>query len=146
MKNQNLVEQLNQNLADVQVLYVKLHNYHWNVKGPHFFGIHKVTEEYYDYLAKQFDDIAERILQVDGKPLITLKEYLKEAKIKEEEKSEFNANDVLKSVIKDFTYLIKEFKKTSKIAEKINDLTSQSLADENVAWLEKALWMLKASK
>ena len=146
MKNESLINQLNQNLADVQVLYVKLHNYHWNISGPHFFGIHNVTEGYYDYLAKQYDDIAERILQIDGKPLTTMKNYLKVAKIKEEEKSDFNAPEVLKNVIKDFTYLQKEFKKTSKLSDQNGDLTSQALADENVAWLEKALWMLKASK
>lgn len=146
MKNENLVKQLNQNLADVQVLYVKLHNYHWNIKGPHFFGIHNVTEGYYDYLAKQYDDIAERILQIDGKPLTTMKDYLKESKIKEEEKSNFNAAEVLKSVIKDFNYMQKEFKKTSKVSDENGDLTTQALADENVAWLEKSLWMLKASK
>lgn len=146
MKKENLVNQFNQNLADVQVLYIKLHNYHWNVKGPHFFGIHGITEEYYNYFANQYDDIAERILQIDGKPLTTMKAYLKESKINEEEKSSFVSEDVLKNVIKDFNYLKKEFKKTSKLAENLNDFTSQSLADDNVTWLEKALWMLKASK
>ena len=145
MKEQKLVKQLNQNLADVQVLYVKLHNYHWNIKGTHFFGIHNLTEGYYDYFAKQYDDIAERILQIGSKPLTTMKSYLEISKIKEESKSKFSASEVIKSVTKDFSYLLKEFKKTSKTAEDENDLTSQALADENVAWLEKAIWMLKAS-
>lgn len=146
MENQKLINQLNINLADVQVLYVKLHNYHWNVKGPHFFGIHNVTEEYYNHLTEQYDEIAERILQIDGKPLTTMKDYLKLSKIKEDGKSVFSASEVIKSVSKDFSYMTKEFKKTSKISEELGDLASQALADENVAWLEKALWMLKASK
>ncbi|MBK8944186.1 MAG: DNA starvation/stationary phase protection protein [Ignavibacteriae bacterium] len=141
-----LVKQLNQNLADVQVLYVKLHNYHWNVKGPHFFGIHKQTEEYYDYFAGVYDDVAERILQIGGKPLTTLKGYLEIAKITEENKSEFSANEVINILINDFEYLKSEFKKTSDIAASKNDLTTQALVDENVAWLEKSLWMLNASK
>lgn len=111
-----LVKQLNQNLADVQVLYVKLHNYHWNVKGPHFFGIHKQTEEYYDYFAGVYDDVAERILQIGGKPLTTLKSYLEKAKITEENKSEFSASEVINSVVNDFEYLLNEFKQTSEIA------------------------------
>lgn len=146
MKNEKLVKQLNQNLADVQVLYVKLHNYHWNVKGLNFFGIHNVTEEYYDYFAKQYDDIAERILQLGEKPLTTMKAYLSIAKIKEENKTEFTALEVIKNTLKDFTYLAKEFKKTSKLSENEADLTTQALADGNVAWLEKAIWMLNASK
>jgi starvation-inducible DNA-binding protein len=145
MKNEKLVNHLNQNLADVQVLYVKLHNFHWNVKGPHFFGIHNVTEGYYDHLAKQYDDIAERILQIGAKPLTTMKDYLNVSKIKEENKNNFSASEVIKSVTKDFNYLLKEFKKTSELAENKNDLTTQALADENIAWLEKAIWMLKAS-
>ncbi len=146
MKNEKLIKQLNQNLSDVQVLYVKLHNFHWNVKGQHFFGIHNVTESYYDYFAKQYDDIAERILQIGAKPLTTMKDYLKISKIKEENKSDFSASDVIKSVTKDFSYLLKEFNKTSKLAEEQSDLTTQALADENVAWLEKAVWMLKATQ
>jgi starvation-inducible DNA-binding protein len=141
-----IINQLNQNLADVQVLYVKLHNFHWNVKGPHFFGIHNATEEYYDYFAKQYDDIAERILQIGGKPLTTLKGYLEMAKITEENKSEFSSIEVINCLVNDFKYLLSEFKKTSEIAATKNDLTTQALADENVAWLEKSLWMLNASK
>jgi len=145
MKEQKMIEQLNKNLADVQVLYVKLHNYHWNIKGPHFLGIHNLTEGYYDYFAKQYDEIAERILQIGSKPLTTMKSYLEVSNIKEESKSKFSASEVIKSVTKDFTYLLKELKKTSKTAEAENDLTTQALADENVAWFEKAIWMLKAS-
>lgn len=145
MKNEEIVKQLNQNLADVQVLYVKLHNYHWNIRGPQFFEVHNATEGYYDYFAKQYDDIAERILQIGDKPITTMKGYLKISKIKEENKNKFSASEVIKSVTKDFNYLLKEFKKTSKIAEDKNDLTTQALTDENVAWLEKSIWMLKAS-
>lgn len=145
MNNNKLVSKLNQNLSDVQVLYVKLHNYHWNIKGPHFFGIHNATEGYYDFFAKQYDDIAERILQIGSKPLTTIKQYLENSKIKEETNNEFSASDVIKSITKDFSYLLKEFKKTSEIAGEKNDITTQNLADDNIAWLEKAIWMLKAS-
>ncbi len=146
MKNENLIKQLNQNLADVQVLYVKLHNYHWNVKGQYFFGIHKVTEEYYEYFAEQYDEIAERILQLGKKPLTKMNDYLEVAKIKEENKNEFSTKEVVDGVLNDFNYLVEEFEKTSKLAEETRDLATQSLADENVAWLQKAIWMLNASK
>jgi starvation-inducible DNA-binding protein len=146
MYNNKIIEQLNQNLADVQVMYVKLHNYHWNVKGQYFFGIHKMTEEYYENFAKQYDDIAERILQIGGKPLTTLKDYLGLSKITEEAKTDFSSQEVISGVITDFNYLSDEFSKTSKLAEESRDLPTQSLADENVAWLQKAIWMLNASK
>ena len=75
-----------------------------------------------------------------------MKSYLSIAKIKEENKTEFTALEVIKNTLKDFTYLAKEFKKTSKLSENEADLTTQALADGNVAWLEKAIWMLNASK
>lgn len=146
MENTKLIDILNKNLADVEVLYVKLHNYHWNVKGHFFHGIHTMTEGYYEHLASQYDEIAERILQIGGKPLTTMKSYLDVAGIEEETKQEFNADDVLNGVIADFEYLHKELTETSKVAEELRDLATQALADENIAWLEKALWMLKASK
>ncbi len=145
MKREKIIKQLNQNLADVQVIYVKLHNFHWNVKGQHFFGIHNITEEYYDYFAKQYDDIAERILQIGSKPLTTMKSYLEISKVKEVEKNNFSASEIIKFITKDFNYLLKEFKKTSELAENNGDVTTQALADENIAWLEKSIWMLKAN-
>lgn len=46
MKNNQLIDKLNQNVADLHLIYVKLHNYHWNVKGLQFFQIHNATEGY----------------------------------------------------------------------------------------------------
>lgn len=144
MKSNKLIKQLNKNLSDIQVLYVKLHNYHWNVQGKHFFGIHNLTEEYYNYFAEQYDEFAERILQINGKPLTTLKSYLENSAIKEEDKNEFSADDVLTGIIKDFEYLKDELKKTAAISEE--DSATQALAEDNIAWLEKAIWMLNSSK
>lgn len=146
MLNNNLVDQLNKNLADLQVMYVKLHNYHWNVKGKHFFGIHNMTEGYYNYFAAQYDDVAERILQIGGKPITTMKSYLENSEIKEEEGNEFSADDVINSIVRDFNYLKNQFGNTSKISEENNDPTTQTLAEDNMAWIEKAVWMLNASK
>ena len=146
MENKTLIDKLNINLADVQVLYVKLHNYHWNIQGHFFHGIHTMTEGYYEHLAEQYDEIAERILQINGKPLTTMKSYLEKTGIEEVEKDNFNADDVLNGVINDFEYLKNEFIETSKYAEELRDLPTQALADENIAWLEKALWMLRSSK
>ncbi len=48
-------------LASTYVLYHKTHGYHWNVTGPLFYSIHKLTDEQYNDLAQAVDDIAERI-------------------------------------------------------------------------------------
>ena len=146
MEHKQLIDKLNTNVANLQVLYVKLHNYHWNVRGAQFFSIHQVTESYYDYMAEQYDAIAERILQLGAKPLTTLKEYLDNATLQEEQGKDFEPPYILDRLIEDFKQLKKDFKEISDLANEINDQTTVAMADENVAWLEKAIWILNASK
>lgn len=145
MKAEKLLVLMNKNLANLQLLYVKLHNYHWNVKGMNFKQVHELTESYYEYYAKQYDDVAERILQLGGKPLSSMKDYLTAASIKEEIKNDFDGKFVLSSVLRDFELLNSEFKGISKAADDDNDVPTSNIADENVAWLEKQIWMIKAS-
>ena len=145
MKSNKLIELLNKNLANLHVLYVKLHNYHWNVKGMNFKPVHEMTETYYDYFAEQYDEVAERIVQLGGKPYATLQDYLKNASLNEESKNEFDVKIVLNSVLVDFEFLNKEFKLISKSANGDLDMPTASYADNNVAWLEKQIWMIKAS-
>jgi len=145
MKSNKLIELLNKNLANLQLFYVKLHNYHWNVKGMNFKPVHEMTEAYYDYFAEQYDELAERIVQLGGKPLATLNDYLKNASLKEESKKTFDVKYVLGSVLSDFKLLNDDFKEISKVAGENGDVPSSNIADENVAWLEKQIWMINAS-
>lgn len=145
MKSDKLIGLLNKNLANLQILYVKLHKYHWNVKGMNFKSVHEMTESYYDYFAEQYDEIAERIVQLGGKPLATLNDYLKNASLKEETKNDFEVKYVLSSVLSDFELLNNDFKEISKVAGENVDVSTANIADNNVAWLEKQIWMIKAS-
>lgn len=139
-----VVSILKQIQADASVFYVKVHNYHWNVKGMDFHPTHKATEEIYEHFADVFDDVAERILQLGEKPFVTLSELLKAAKIKEESKSSFNSKDVLKAILSDYEYFLKSFTQLSSEADKAGDKVSAAYADEEIAALQKAIWMLKA--
>lgn len=145
MKSDKLIGLLNKNLANLQILYVKLHNYHWNVKGMNFKSVHEMTESYYNYFAEQYDEIAERIVQLGGKPLATLNDYLKNASLKEETKNDFEVKYALSSLLSDFELLNNDFKEISKVADENVDVSTANTADDNVAWLEKQIWMIKAS-
>ena len=145
MKTDKLLGLLNKNLANLELIYVKLHNYHWNVRGMNFKQVHELTESYYEYFAKQYDDVAERILQLGGKPLSSMKDYLVAASIQEEIKNDFDGKFVLNSVLKDFELLNSEFKEISKAAGDAEDVPTTNIADGNIAWLEKQIWMIKAS-
>lgn len=137
------IEKLNVVLANTNVLFTKLHNYHWHVKGPAFFQLHAKTEEYYTQFATMYDDVAERILQLGGTPLVTLKAILSTATVKEEERTEFSVEHIMHSVIHDFEVMQKLFKAIS-ADEKTDDIT-RAYCDEQIGFLEKELWMLRSS-
>ena len=140
-----VVETLKQIQADAAVFYVKVHNFHWNVKGMDFHPTHKATEEIYENFADVFDDVAERVLQIGEKPYVTLADMLKAAKIKEESKTSFTSKDVLKAILADYEYFLKAFENLSSEAEKAGDNVTQGYADDKVGDLQKAIWMLKAT-
>lgn len=139
-----VVDILKQIQADSIVFFMKLHNLHWNVKGLLFKPIHESTEAIYDEFSEIFDSVAERIIQLGEIPLVTLESALKLSKIKEETKTSFKGEEVLKIVLKDFEYFLGKFKELSKTAEKGGDVVSVDYANDVIAKLEKDIWMLKA--
>ncbi len=136
------IDKLNVVLANANVLFTKLHNYHWHVKGPIFFEYHAKTEAYYNQFATMYDDVAERILQLEGRPLVTLKEILSVTTIEEETRTEFEVVDILNSLIRDFSMLHEQFSVILNAVE--TDDVTRSYADEQIGVLQKELWMLKS--
>lgn len=139
-----VVQTLKQIQADSAVFYIKLHNYHWNVKGMDFHPVHSALEAMYDEVTEQMDEVAERVLQIGEKPYVTLKDMLAASKIKEDSKTSFDSKTIVKAVLPDYEYFLKSFKTLSDLADEVNDKGTISLADEKIASLEKAIWMLKA--
>lgn len=128
--------------ADAHALWLRFHNYHWNVKGLQFYAIHEMTEKAYEAMARLFDELAERALQLGAKAHTCPKALVDAANVpKCTLKDKFSANDVLEALKADYSYLLKEFKALDKVAE--NDIATQNLAQDKIAELEKALWMLE---
>lgn len=138
------VELLKQLQADAQVLFVKFHNYHWNVEGMDFFPVHNQTEEMYNSMATLFDDAAERVIQLGGTPYVTLAQVLSASKIKEEENNSFRSKYIVEAILKDYEYLLDLFKQIDESADSKGDTTTSAFAQDNIANLEKTLWMLGA--
>lgn len=134
------IKRLNNILADAMVMYTKLHNYHWNVKGMQFYGLHAKMEELYTTFATIYDDVAERILQLEGKPYVTLKQIIANARIQEEERTEFDGKDMVKNLIEDLKFFHGDFKVLSQSA----DATTTAYADDKIGMLEKEIWMLRS--
>ncbi|WP_141733518.1 Dps family protein [Oligoflexus tunisiensis] len=129
--------------ADALVMFTKVHNYHWNVRGPQFYGVHARTEEIYEQFATIYDDVAERMLQLGATPLLTLKDILAKARVKEETETRFSPEQVVQSLVKDFEHFLKEFRNLESIAR--DDSTTTAYAQEKIAGFEKQIWMLKAN-
>lgn len=143
-KADKVVESLRKLQADSIVLYMKVHNFHWNVRGSDFPQAHKALEEIYDGFADMFDDLAERVIQLGETPVVTLAEAIKISKIKEETKTTFTSKEILKEVLKIYENLHEDFTDLAKLADKDEDRVTASYCDDKLAELEKAIWMVKA--
>lgn len=140
--SKKVIEQLKQIEVDANALFVKLHNYHWNIKGLQFYSVHEYTEKLYDMMSDVYDDTAERILQLGEKPVVTIEDIIKLTKIKTEKESSFDTKYVVENIIKDLEYMLKSWKKLSDIADEAKDKATVAMADEQIAILEKELWMV----
>lgn len=139
----SVTEALNKQISNWSVLYIKLHHYHWFVKGGQFFTLHAKFEELYDEAAQYIDDLAERVLAVGGKPLSTMKDYLAHSSVKEAAGNE-NAEAMVKALTADFVTVIGELQEGIKAAEAAGDESTVDMFIGMHTALEKHVWMLKS--
>ncbi len=138
-----MIQNLNLYLADLNVLFHKLQNFHWYIKGKDFFVVHSKLEEYYDYVKEAIDEVAEHILMIGGKPEATLEAYLKISNIKEAPAEEITSDIIYQQVIADFEYLLKSVVAIKKEADETSDYLTSTLMDDYIKEYTKSLWMLK---
>jgi starvation-inducible DNA-binding protein len=142
-KTMTLEEVTNLQIANWNVLYTKLHRFHWYVKGPHFFTLHAKFEELYDEAAATIDELAERLLSIGGSPISTLKEYLQLATIEETNKV-LTAEEMVQTIINDFSLIIAELKMAMVAADQNEDEITSGMFEDLSEKLEKHNWMLNS--
>ena len=135
--------ELNLQIANWSVLYTKLHRFHWFVKGPLFFTLHAKFEELYDESALVVDQVAERLLAIQGEPIATMKEYLETASI-QESINETKASDMVATLVRDYTQINESLKQLAELAEAENDTITNDLAIGLIEKIDTHLWMLNA--
>ncbi|CAM3442369.1 Dps family protein [Paenibacillus lupini] len=140
---QSVQQLLNRQVANWSVLYIKLHNYHWYVKGSQFFTLHVKFQELYEEAALHVDEIAERLLAVKGQPIAKMTDFLEESTIKEASGKE-TAEQMVDQLIKDFKSIIDELKEGMEIAQEAGDETTADMLLAIHKKLEKHVWMLSA--
>ena len=135
--------ELNLQIANWSVLYTKLHRFHWYVKGPSFFTLHTKFEELYNEAALVVDQVAERLLALQGQPIATMKEYLEVAAI-QESNNETKASEMVATLVKDYTQINESLKQLAGLAESENDTITNDLAVGLIESIDTHLWMLNA--
>lgn len=138
-----VTEVLNKQVASWTVMYIKLHHFHWYVKGPNFFTLHVKFEELYNEAAKYVDELAERLLAVGGKPVSTMKACIEQSSVKEAAGGE-SADQMVQAVVSDFTTLIGELHEGIVAAEAADDEATGDMFLGMSESLQKHVWMLQA--
>lgn len=139
----DLVKVVNQEISNFGVLYVKLHNYHWYVNGPHFFGLHEKLEELYNEISIHLDELAERLLAIEEKPAATIKEFMEYATLKEATGEE-STEEMIGTIINDFKMVAEELVDGISIAEEAGDQATGDMLVSIQQSVQKHAWMLRA--
>jgi starvation-inducible DNA-binding protein len=142
-KAKSLTDQMNQQVANFSVLYMKLHHYHWYVKGKNFFTLHMKFEELYKEAALHLDTIAERMLVLRALPAATLQEAL-ELSVLKEASGEEDAQEMVTTLAEDFDTLCNDLTETITIAEEQEDEPTADMFVHIRTSLEKHRWMFEA--
>ncbi len=130
-------------LADSYSLYLKTHNFHWNVTGPMFNTLHLMFETHYTELALAVDLIAERIRALGFIAPGSYSEFAKLSQIKEHSGST-KATDMISLLIEAHEIVIKTARTILPIAESANDQVTLDLLTQRLQIHEKTVWMLRS--
>ncbi len=142
-KAKQLAEGLNELLANYQLFYQNLRGLHWNVKGKEFFELHLKFEELYNDAVIKVDEIAERVLTLEGTPLHTFSDYIKHSQIKEV-KDIASGEEGVQNVLDNFKSLLQIERNLLNLADEAEDEGTNSLMSDYISQTEKTVWMLKA--
>ncbi|MDF2158974.1 DNA starvation/stationary phase protection protein [Algoriphagus sp. CAU 1675] len=138
-----LVDKLNILLANYQIYYQNLRNFHWNVTGPNFFELHAKFEELYNAANLAVDETAERILTLGGRPFSSYTEYIDNSHIKEAK--EVTEPKRMVEIVKDnLNTLLNSERVVLEAASEHGDEGTVSLMSDYITTKEKIVWMLSA--
>jgi len=141
MKHYELLQKYLSNLA---VLNIKLHNIHWNVVGSQFLEVHKFTEEIYDKLFADLDEVAELLKMKGVMPLSTMAEYLENSSIEEVKAKDFSVKESLEVVKKDLEAMKELAVSIRNAADEEGDFETVAVFEDYVAFYSKNIWFVNS--
>lgn len=138
-----IAEGLSRLLADTYTLYLKTHNFHWNVTGPMFNTLHTMFETQYTELAVAVDDIAERIRALGFPAPGTYAAYARLSSIKEEEGIPA-AEEMIKLLVQGQEAVARTARGIFPLLDKVSDEPTADLLTQRMQVHEKTAWMLRS--
>jgi len=140
---QKIAQGLSRLLADSYTLYLKTHNYHWNVTGPQFNTLHQMFEVQYTELAAAIDEIAERIRALGEPAPGSYRAYARLTSIEEEEAVPA-AEEMIRQLLKGQETVVRTARSVIGAAEAANDEPTADLLTQRMQVHEKNAWMLRS--
>ncbi len=130
-------------LADTYTLYLKTHNFHWNVTGPMFNTLHLMFEQQYTELATAVDEIAERIRALGEPAPGSYSQYADLSSIREETGVP-SAEDMIRQLVADQEAVVRTARSVFPAAEAASDEPTADLLTQRMQVHEKTAWMLRS--
>lgn len=142
-KRQAIAHSVGELLADTYTLYLKTHNFHWNVVGPKFHDLHLMFEEQYTELATAVDEIAERIRTLGFPAPGTYNQFASLTSI-DETLGVPTADEMVSILTSDNETLIRTARRILPLAQDAGDESTASLIADRMVVHEKTAWMLRS--
>jgi starvation-inducible DNA-binding protein len=142
-QREEIANGLSKVLADTYTLYLKTHNFHWNVTGPMFQTLHLMFEQHYNELALAVDAIAERIRALGVHAPGTYRQFAALSSIKEEDGIP-KAHDMIRLLVEGHEAVARTSRGVFRTAEGANDQPTCDLLTQRMQIHEKTAWMLRS--
>jgi starvation-inducible DNA-binding protein len=130
-------------LADTYTLYLKTHNYHWNVTGPHFNTLHAMFMDQYTEMWTAVDEVAERIRALGEFAPGSYRQFSTLSSIKEEE-SVPAWQDMVKNLVAGHEAVVRTCREALPTAQEADDESTVALISDRMRVHEKTAWMLRS--
>ena len=138
-----ITDGLSKLLADSYTLYLKTHNYHWNVTGPMFQTLHLMFETQYNELALAVDQIAERIRALGAPAPASYREFAALSAVKEDDDRP-NANEMIRRLVRGQETVARTARAVFPAVERAHDEPTADLLTQRMQVHQKTAWMLRS--
>jgi len=139
----DITDGLSRLLADTYTLYLKTHNYHWNVTGPMFQTLHLMFEAQYNELALAVDLIAERIRSLGSPAPASYEAYSRLTSVEQDE-DEPDAIEMIRRLVSGQETVARTARSVFAVVDRVHDAPTADLLTQRLQVHEKTAWMLRS--